>query len=260
MSYKVQLEIFEGPLELLLHLIKKEELDIHHISIAKITKQYLEYIHIMQILNLDVAGEFLVMAATLMHIKSRMLLPQEGLREEEEDDDPQAELIKQLMEYQKFKEIAERLEEKQIRQEDIFSRGKDATMELAREEGFLLKANLFDLINAFSQVLTTAGKEDFTEIIEDEVTVNEKIREIMALLRAQTSLNFTALFVGLANKVEMVVTFLALLELIRLKEAKIRQVERFGEIRVYRGKRIGNLHSIGASGREQSLINGNSGN
>ncbi len=251
MSYKVQLEIFEGPLDLLLYLIKREELDIQHIPIARIARQYLEYINLMRMLNLDVAGEFLVMAATLMHIKSRMLLPPEELGEEEEDDDdPQAELIKQLMEYQKFKEMAEKLEERQIKQEEIFSRGRDEAMELAREEGFLLEANLFDLINAFSRVLTTAGEEGFAEIVEDEATVNEKIREIIDILRAQASLNFTRLFVGLANKVEMVVTFLALLELIRLKEVKIRQAQRFGEIRVYRGERTGNLHPVGASGKE----------
>lgn len=234
MSYKVQLEIFEGPLDLLFYLIKREELDIHHIPIARITEQYLEYINLMRMLNLDLAGEFLVMAATLMHIKSRMLLPKGELREDEEDEDPQAELVKQLIEYQKFKEMAEKLDKRQIQQEDIFIRGKDESMKLAQKEGFLLEANLFDLINAFSKILTTVSEESFAEIIEDEATVNEKIRDILDLLRRQISLNFTRLFVGLATKVEMVVTFLALLELIRLKEVKIRQAQRFGEIRVYK--------------------------
>ena len=252
MSYKVQLEIFEGPLDLLLYLIKREELDIYHIPIARIARQYLEYIQMMRMLNLDIAGEFLVMAATLMHIKSRMLLPQEELREEEEDEDPQAELIKQLMEYQKFKGMAEKLEEKQITQEKIFSRGKDEAMGLAQKEGFLLEANLFDLLTAFSRVLTTVSKEGFTEIIEDETTVNEKIREILDVLRAKASLNFTKLFAGLATKVEMVVAFLALLELIRLKEIKIRQAQRFGEIRVYKRQGLANLHPVGASGTETS--------
>ncbi|MCD5402036.1 segregation/condensation protein A [candidate division NPL-UPA2 bacterium] len=234
MSYKVQLEIFEGPLDLLLYLIKREELDIYHIPIARIAEQYLDYIRMMRMLNLDVAGEFLVMAATLMHIKSRMLLPQEELREEEEDEDPQAELIKQLIEYQKFKGMAEKLEERQIMQEEIFSRGRDETMGLAQKEGFLLEANLFDLLTAFSRVLTTVSEEGFTEVVEDEATVNEKIREILDVLRVKASLNFTKLFAGLATKVEMVVAFLALLELIRLKEVKIRQAQRFGEIRVYK--------------------------
>ena len=234
MSYKVQLEIFEGPLDLLLYLIKREEIDIYHIPIARIAEQYLDYIRMMRMLNLDLAGEFLVMAATLMHIKSRMLLPKEELREEEREDDPQAELIKQLIEYQKFKGMAEKLEERQIMQEEIFSRGRDETMGLAQKEGFLLEANLFDLLTAFSRVLTTVSEEGFTEVVEDEATVNEKIREILDVLRVKASLNFTKLFAGLATKVEMVVAFLALLELIRLKEVKIRQAQRFGEIRVYK--------------------------
>jgi len=226
--------MFEGPLDLLLYLIKREELDIYHIPIAMITEQYLEYIRVMRMLNLDVAGEFLVMAATLMHIKSQMLLPKEELKEEETENDPQAELIKQLIEYQKFKEIAEKLEDKQIKQEETFIRGKDETMELARKEGYLLEANLFDLLTAFSHVLETVSEEDFAEIAEEGITVNEKIREVLDLLRVKDSLNFTKLFVDLATKVEMIVTFLALMELIRLKEVKIRQAQRFGEIRVYK--------------------------
>ncbi len=237
MSYKVQLEIFEGPLDLLLYLIKKEELDIYHIPIAMIAGQYLEYIRVMHMLNLDVAGEFLVMAATLMHIKSRMLLPQEEFAEEEPEDDPQAELMKQLIEYQKFKEIAEKLEERQIKQEEIFIRGKDETMALARKEGFLLEANLFDLLTAFNRVLETAVGEGFAEIIDEEITVNEKMKEVRHILLAETSLNFTKIFVDLATKVEMIATFLAVLELIRLKEVKIRQAQRFGEIRIYKADR-----------------------
>lgn len=235
MSFKVQLEIFEGPLDLLLYLIKKEELDIYHIPIARITEQYLEYIHIMKMLNLDVAGEFLVMVATLMHIKSRLLLPEEELEEEELEEDPRAELVKQLIEYQKFKEAAERLKAKEIEQEEIFTRSGDEAAELSQKEGFLLEASLFDLLSAFSNVLKAVGeKEEFTEIMEEETTVKEKIRNIMDMLRVKASLNFTEFFVGLVNRVEMVVTFLALLELIRLKEIKIRQARRFGEIRVYK--------------------------
>ena len=231
----MQLEIFEGPLDLLLYLIKKEELDIYHIPIARITEQYLEYIHIMKMLNLDVAGEFLVMAATLMHIKSRLLLPEEELEEEELEEDPRAELVKQLIEYQKFKEAAERLKAKEIEQEEIFTRSGDEAAELSQKEGFLLEASLFDLLSAFSNVLKAVGeKEEFTEIMEEETTVKEKIRNIMDMLRVKASLNFTEFFVGLVNRVEMVVTFLALLELIRLKEIKIRQARRFGEIRVYK--------------------------
>ena len=234
MNYKVQLEIFEGPLDLLLYLIKREELDIYHIPIARIARQYLDYIEVMRMLNLDRAGEFLVMAATLMHIKSRMLLPEEEL-EEELEEDPQAELIKQLMEYQKFKEMAEELEERQIKQEGVFSRGGDEAGERARKDGFLLDANLFDLLTAFSNVLATVSEKGLMDIVEDETTVNKKIREIMDILRVKDSLNLTRLFVGLATRVEMVVTFLALLELIRLKEVKVRQAQRFGEIRIYRG-------------------------
>lgn len=236
MTYQVKLEIFEGPLDLLLYLVKKEELDIWDIPISRITEQYLYYLRIMQELNLDIAGEFLVMAATLMHIKSRMLLPPEeteGLKEGEVGEDPREELARQLLEYRKFKEAATVLQEREMLQMNVFTRGRVEEESQEGEES-LPEANIFDLLTAFSRILEEKAGEEVTEIIDDQVTVKEKIRHILDLLRVHKRINFTRLFKDIKNRVEIVVVFLALLELIRLKEVIARQAGQFGEIRVYR--------------------------
>ncbi len=230
MSYKVKLEIFEGPLDLLLYLIKKDEVDILDIPIAKITAQYLEYLELMQLLDLDIAGEFLVMAATLMHIKSRMLLPPEE-REvlEEPEEDPRQELVRRLLEYQKFKEAAQHLEEMELERSRYFVRSETPPV---IEEGEYFEASLFDLITAFSKVLTSVPRKTFQEIVIDEVTVEEKIGYILDILKEKTRTYFTNLFENMKNKMEVVCTFLALLELIRIKEAVVRQPKLFGPILV----------------------------
>ncbi len=237
MAYKVQLEVFEGPLDLLLYLIKKEEIDIYDIPIAKITEQYLEYIRLMKMLNLDIAGEFLVMAATLMHIKSKMLLPEEKLEIEEEIEDPRKALVNKLLEYKRFKDIADGLEERERMQGELFTRS--IAHEEVSEEEPLLEVSLFDLMSVFSDLLKVVKEEGYTEIVKDETTVKEKIRQILDMLRPEKAINFTKLFIGVVSKAELIVTFLALLELMRLKEVKVRQRKRFGQIMVYRGE--GNL-------------------
>ncbi len=230
MSYKVKLEIFEGPLDLLLYLIKKDEIDILDIPIAKITAQYLEYLELMQLLDLDIAGEFLVMAATLMHIKSRLLLPpQEREILEEPEEDPRQELVRRLLEYQKFKEAAQHLEEMGLERSRHFVRSETPPV---IEEGEYFEASLFDLITAFSKVLTSVPRKTFQEIVIDEFTVEEKIGYILDILKEKTRTYFTNLFENMKNKMEVVCTFLALLELIRIKEAVVRQPKLFGPILV----------------------------
>ncbi|MFH0839121.1 MAG: segregation/condensation protein A [Candidatus Omnitrophota bacterium] len=236
MTYKVKLDIFEGPLDLLLYLIKKEEIDIYDIPIAKITDQYLEYLELMQLLDLNIAGEFLVMAATLMHIKSRMLLPPEELTPEEQEElDPRAELVKRLLEYKKFKEAAGDLAKRELTERNVYTRQFSEETEKAKDAYF--EASLFDLISAFSSVLSKLPKEIFYEIIKDEFTVEQKIHEIFHRLLAEKVLYFTQLFNNAKSKLEIVAIFLAVLELIRLKEILIRQEVIFGEIQILKNEK-----------------------
>ncbi len=238
MSYKIKLEMFEGPLDLLLYLVKKDHLNIYDIPIAKVTEQYLQYIQLMQLLDLNIAGEFLVMAATLIQIKSKMLLPaEENQQPQEEQEDPRAELIKRLLEYEKFKEIAQTLREKEINQQEIFKRPKIDNKEEQPVDGEVyFEASLFDLITAFSQALEDVPKEIFYEIVKDEFTIEDKVHKLLHLMLLENSVQLSHLFKEAKNKIEIVVTFLAVLELIRMKEIVARQKGFFGEIEISRNK------------------------
>ena len=231
MSYKVKLEIFEGPLDLLLFLVKQNHLEIEAIPIAKITDQYLQYLELMQALDLEVAGEFLVVAATLMQIKSRMLLPPEALPpREEEQPDPAQELIERLKEYQKFKEAAELLSGMEKQRFVQFSRPASREGEPAEVEEYV-EASLFDLLNAFSQFVSgEVSREMFQEVIQEEFTVEQKVTQLRELIGQVKKLQFTELLHRARNKPEMIVTFLGLLELIRLREILIVQDQLFSEI------------------------------
>lgn len=235
MSYKVKLDVFEGPLDLLLYLIKKEEVDIYDIPIAKITDQYLEYLEFMKLLDLNIAGEFLVMAATLMHIKSKMLLPPDQVEAEAEEDDPRTELVRRLLEYRKFKEAASELSQMESTQKHFFARvglSVEEEAKLKRDEFF--EATLFDLITAFTKVLKDIPKEIFHEVIKDEFTVSEKIHDIVHMLVDKPTIFFMDLFKAAKNRIEVITTFLAVLELIRLKEIIIRQHSPFEDIEIIR--------------------------
>src|SRR6516225_2486915 len=218
-DYKVRLEVFEGPLDLLLYLIKREEVDVYDISIERITKQYLEYLDTFRMLDLELAGEFVVMAATLIYIKSRSLLPvhQQPPEEEADEEDPRWDLIRQLVEYKKFKDAATYLHQRELLQEGIISRVPDKPDfgDLAA----LLKTEvgIFDLINAFQKVLRriASQRENLREIFEENFTVSEKIEHILTVLRRISRVAFSELFAQAASRTEVVVTFLALLELIR---------------------------------------------
>ena len=236
MSYKVKLDIFEGPLDLLLYLIKQSELDIYNIPIAQITDQYLAYLELMEILDLDVAGEFIVMAATLMQIKSRMLLPPDPVAEDaEEDEDPREALVRQLLEYQRFKAAAQRLGELAVRQQAHFRRPNEGAAEIvAAETGGegepYFEASLFDLLTAFSKVLKEIPKETFYQIIKETVTVEEKVQFLQELLQRQRQVTFLELFGPGRSKLELIATFLALLEVIRQRVAVAQQPQLFGDI------------------------------
>ena len=237
-DYKVRLEIFEGPLDLLLYLIKKAEVDIYDIPIEQITKQYLEYLQLMRMLSLDIAGEFLVMAATLMLIKSRMLLPAEERTEqqaqdEEEGEEPRWALIRQLVEYKKFKDVASYLGNRAIEQEQVFPRHEAAEPEGTGGELKMGDVNIFDLINAFNETLKrVAQKENLREIFEEKYSVTDKIAEILWTLGEKGGLKFHSLFDRAATRGEIVATFLALLDLIRLKQVRAQQSSHFAEIEI----------------------------
>jgi segregation and condensation protein A len=236
-EYKVKFEVFEGPLDLLLYLIKKEEVDIYQVNLTKIATEFIAYIEVMRELDLDIAGEFLVMAATLMYIKSRELLPAdqqgEGAEGEADEDDPRWELIRQLVEYKKFKDAAAQLQLLEARQADIHPR---SPAKIEPETGLSLakgEASLFDLVNAVSAILKRVGQRlDERDIIEDRWTVSEKIKELVRRLRQQPRLKFSDLFHEATSRMEVVATFLALLELIRLRHVIVSQPEPFSDIEI----------------------------
>lgn len=238
-SLNLKLEVFEGPLDLLLHLIKKNEIDIYDIPIALITQQYLAYLEMMRSLNLDIASDFLVMAATLLHIKSKMLLPASEEESEEDEtaegeEDPRAELVRRLLEYQRFKEAAQELIKGPLLNQEVFIR--QFFEEKEREEAEELlggELTLFDLVQAMKKVLQNLSAEEFEEITIEHLTIKEKIHAIMEHLWEKESITFHELFTSLTPRPEIIVTFLALLELIRLRMIQVYQTDPFGTIRIY---------------------------
>jgi segregation and condensation protein A len=233
-DYKVRLEIFEGPLDLLLYLIKQDEIDIYDISLERITSQYLEYLQAFKELSIELAGEFIVMAANLIYLKSRSLLPLDQQPPEEDvgEEDPRWELIRQLIEYKKFKEAAAELHLRELEQERIFARegGPSSALEEPLRLG---EVGIFQLINAFQTVIKRIeAREDVQEIFGERFSVSEKIDAILQRVATGTPLRFSDLFGAVVSRVEVVVTFLALLELIRLKQVRAVQKNIFEEIEI----------------------------
>ena len=236
MTYKLKLDVFEGPLDLLLFLIKKDDIDICNIPIAEITEQYMEYIDLMKVLDLEIVGEFLVMAATLIQIKSRMLLPPDPSQEKEEED-PRDELVKRLQEYKLFKEIAGQLKERELERQNLYPRKVDEEKRKEIEEDakeVYFEANLFDLINAFTKALRKFKEDPIYEVEEEEFTVEQKIHEILHTLLKKPTVLLTDFFINARSRLEVIVAFMAVLELIRMKEIKIMQKRLFADIEVVR--------------------------
>ena len=232
-DYKVKLEVFEGPLDLLLYLIKQDEIDIYDISIERITRQYLEYLQTFKELNIELAGEFIVMAANLIYLKSRSLLPidQQPPAEEAEEDDPRWDLIRQLVKYKKFKEAAVDLHLREVEQETIFAR--EASPMLSENPLRLEEVGIFQLINAFQSVIKRIeARQEVQEIFGERFSVSEKIDAILRRVAASATVRFSDLFGAIVSRVEVVVTFLALLELIRLKQVRATQENVFAEIEI----------------------------
>ena len=233
---KVKLEIFEGPLDLLLYLIKKNEVDIYNIPVAEITAQYLGYLDLLKLMDLNVVGDYLVLASTLMHIKSKMLLPVQE-KEEDEEEDPRQDLVSRLLEYRKFKEVADRLKNMETVQLDTYTR--KAKYEDSESIPVHFEANIFNLIDVFRNVMKDVPKDMFEKVINDEITVEEKTRELKSLLESRSKLYFTKLLKASKSKIEIIATLLSILELIRLQEVMVWQEKPFGEIEIIKACQTG---------------------
>jgi segregation and condensation protein A len=237
-GYPVRLTAFEGPLDLLLHLIKKHEVSIYDIPIVEITRQYLEYIELMQELNLDVAGEFLVMAATLIHIKSRMLLPRADPAQEDPDEDPREALMRRLLEHQKFKAAAELLHEREMVRSAQWTRPDGPVLEIAGEAPEPeIEVDLFSLISAFRNVVERARQRPKVSCRASRSRSRTRIEQLMARLSETEACGFEDLFADVQSRAGMIVTFLAMLEMIRLKLIRVFQSGAMGPIRVYKRAR-----------------------
>jgi len=231
----IRLEAFEGPLDLLLHLIKKEEIDICNIPIARITEQYLDYLQIMKDLNINLAGEWLMMAATLIYIKSRMLVPQEPALEAagEESQDPRNELVYQLLEHQKFKNAAEMLYTREEVENAVWNKPPSEVLE---EGADVVAVTLFDLLRAFHEVVKRFEEQRVLEVAHEEVTIEQKIADVRKLLLVHDTVLFSTFFAEARSKRHLIVIFLALLELVRLHEIWLYQKKAFDEIHISKVK------------------------
>jgi segregation and condensation protein A len=235
-DYAIKLDIFEGPLDLLLYLIKKNEIDIYNIPVALITEQYLQYLKMIKSLNLDLAGEYLVMASTLIHIKSKMLLPEPEEPEEEEEEDPRAELVRQLLEYQAFKEAAANLGERPILERDVFTRAAflpEETEKSTAAEEELIEVSIFELIEAFHRLVSRIDKKELLEIDLEKMSLTDIINDIMERLSNEKNLTFDELLGERKERWRIIYTFLALLELVKLRMVKAYQTAAFGVIRIF---------------------------
>jgi len=231
-DYKVILEVFEGPLDLLLYLIKKDEVDIYDIPIGRVTDQYMEYLQLMKVLDLNIAGDFIVMSATLMLIKSRMLLPVESRpdQEDEDEEDPRWDLVRQLVEYKKFKDAADHLEDLELHMENVFGRESEHVELGTPPDVDLRDASIFDLIASLNDALGRVQEEDLQEIFAEEYTVGQKVTYIVENLKIVKRLSISDLFTGMNSRQEIICTFLAVLELIKLNRIAAVQDDHFGNI------------------------------
>ena len=235
-AYPVRLQNFEGPLDLLLHLIRQHQINVYDIPIALVTQQYLEYLELMQELDLDVAGDFLVMAATLIHIKSRLLLPRPAPEQATEDEeDPRDALVRRLVAHQQFKAAAEMLHERETVRSAQWTRPDERLTELAGEAPEPeLEVDLFSLMNAFRAVLERAKQRPQVVLPGEQISIESRIEQLLARLSETEACGFEDLFDDASTRADLIVTFLALLEMIRLKAVRVYQTGAYGEIRIYK--------------------------
>ncbi|MBI2434816.1 MAG: segregation/condensation protein A [Candidatus Hydrogenedentes bacterium] len=232
---RLQLDKFEGPFEVLLYLIRSQEIDIFDIPILKVTEQYLRFLELMHEQNLDMAGDFLVMAATLIQIKARMLMPVDVVEEEEEleEDDPRLELVEKLLEYRKFRDLSILLTQREEERADWFPRRVKLHFDDADEEEDYLEVSLYDLLKAIRAMLRYVTEPYIHEVHGEGASVEDKIAQIEALLESNESVSWTELFNSAKTRVELVCCLLAILELCRMRRIRAHQHRNFGEIRIF---------------------------
>lgn len=231
--YKVQItDIFEGPMDLLVHLIKKNEVDIYDIQIATITQQYLEYLEWMKSMNIEYAGDFVVMASTLTKIKSKMLLPVHD-EDEEDGDDPRQELTGPLLEYLQMKSAAENLASRHLLGKDTFVRNLDMAEDLFGSENEMIKVGLFELIDAFQKILENLAPDERVDLTADRISVKDKISQLVDILEKEKSITLNELFTDAVDKSDVIITFLAILEMVKLSLLRIVQHVTTGIIRLF---------------------------
>lgn len=241
--YRIKLQSFEGPLDLLLFFIKRDELNIYDIPISKITKEFLEYVNYIRMLDLETAGEFILMASTLMHIKVRMLLPRE-VDEKGEEIDPRADLVKALLEYKRYKEVSEELSFLESNQRKISFRGNFTAdpIETPNEYGILLKnITVYDIARAFKKVIEGIKPEPVHQIRKINITIEEQINFIMSKIDEYTNLHFLTLVHGMKEKIRVVITFIAILELVKMQRIGLKESTNFNDFVIYKienGKHI----------------------
>lgn len=229
-EYRVRLEVFEGPLDLLLHLIRTQEIDIYDIPIARITEQYLGYLDLMRELNVNLAGEFVAMAATLIHIKSKLLLPPDPSEPPDSPgEDPRRELVDRLLEHEQFKRAADLLHQRQILEDSIWVRGEK---EFEEEEQEAVSATVFDLVAAFHRVLERNREKIVLQVSQEQVSLDQKLEEVRSLLRLRREFLFSHFLAQPVSRLSLAVTFFALLELARLRELRLLQEALFADIRI----------------------------
>ena len=233
--YKIKLEHFEGPLDLLLFFIKRDELNIYDIPISKITKEFLEYVNFIKLMDLEIAGDFILMASTLMHIKVKMLLPRE-IDEKGEEIDPRADLIKALLEYKKYKEVAEELLFFEANQRKISFRGNTDTdpKESPADYEYLLKnITVYDLAKAFKSVIEGIKEKPVHEIRKTNISIDEQIQFILDKVNELKEIHFLSLVQGMKEKIRIVITFIALLELVKMQQVAIKASINFNDFIIY---------------------------
>jgi len=228
-EYRINVEVFEGPLDLLMHLIRKNDLDIYDIPIAFVLEEYMKYLDTIKDLDIDLAGDFLLMAAELAHIKSRMLLPEEPSAEDEEEGDPRADLVRRLLEYQQFKRASEEITKRTMLGREVFVPQAPERVE-APSDG-PIEGHIYDLVEAFSRILKRVPADAYHEVAVDRISINERIYQIVGLIRKDATLSLEDLIPkeGIA-RFDIVITFIALLEMCRLKMIKLYQSGTFGQI------------------------------
>lgn len=229
-GYRVNVEVFEGPLDLLLYLIKKNDLDIYDIPIAFVLEEYMRYLDTIKELDIDLAGEFLLMAAELAHIKSQMLLPEEAPAEDEEENDPRADLVRRLLEYQQFKEASENIAQRTMLGREVFL--PQAPERLETPPDGPIEGNVYDLVEAFSKILKRFPGEAYHEVAIDRISINERIYQITGLIKKDATVTISELLSGPVTRYDIVITFLSLLEMCRLRMIRLYQSEPFGELYV----------------------------